>query len=62
MGFHKGGHNQSWLFTREVASTDLPTPNKEKSWDSWKKNLEILQKVVRYYFFPIKIKQTLFPL
>ena len=27
-----------------------------------KKNLEISQKVVRYYFFPIKIKQTLFPL
>ena len=27
-----------------------------------KKNREILQKVARFYFFPIKIKQTLFPL
>lgn len=25
-----------------------------------KKNLEILQKVARFYFFPIKIKQPLF--
>lgn len=27
-----------------------------------KKNWEIVQKVVRFYFFPIKIKRNLFPL
>ena len=40
--------------------TDLPTPDKGKSGDSCMK--KILQKIVRFYFFPIKIKRTLFPL
>ena len=35
---------------------ELPTPHKGKSGDSWK-NLEILQIVVRFNFFLIKIKR-----
>ena len=65
MGFHKGGHNQSWSFTR-VAATEyrpanpqikknLETQKKKKTGD-FTKSGEIL------FFFPIKIKQTLFPL
>ena len=42
-----------------MQSSDLSTPDKEKSGDSCKKNLENLQKV-RFYFFPLKIKQTFF--
>ena len=41
-----------------MQSSDLSTPDKEKSGDSCKKkNLDIVQKV-RFYFFPLKIKQT----
>ena len=42
-----------------MQSSDQSTPDKEKSGDSRKKNLEILQKV-RFHFFPLKIKQTFF--
>ena len=34
---------------------DLPTPHKENL-ETHEKNLEILQKLVRFNFFPIKIK------
>ena len=65
MGFHKGGHNQSWSFTRVVATEyrpanpqikkNLETHEKKKTGD-FTKSGEIL------FFFRIKIKQTLFPL
>ena len=40
--------------------TDLPTPKKRKSGDTWKKNPEILQRRSEILFFLIKIKRTLF--
>ena len=53
MGFHKGGHNQSWSFTRVVATEYRPAnPQIKKNLETHeKKKQEILQKVVRYYFF-----------
>ena len=42
---------------------DLPAPDKGKSGDSWKKkNSGDSTKISEILFFPIKIKQTLFPL
>ena len=63
--------NSKVVFVLVYLKSDLPTLDRGKSADSWKKNknkqkqknLEILQKVVRFYFFPQnKIKQTFFPL
>lgn len=53
MGFHKGGHNQSWSFTRVAATEYRPAnPQIKKNLETHeKKKQEILQKVVRYYFF-----------
>ena len=47
-----------------ILNSDLLTPKKRKSGDSWKKNLEILQKVVRFWFYfsLSRLKWTLFPL
>ena len=53
MGFHNSGHNQSWSFTRVVATEYRPAnPQIKKNLETHEKKKEgILQKVVRYYFF-----------
>ena len=43
-------------------SAELPAPDKGKSGDSWKKNSGDSPKISEILFFPMKIKQTLFPL
>ena len=61
MAWKEKTNKQERFYKRWVSpASDLPTPDKGKSGDHEKKNMEILQKVVRSWFFPIKIKRTLF--
>ena len=61
MAWKEKTNKQERFYKRLVSlASDLLTPDKGKSGDSWKNNMEILQKVVRLWFFPIKIKRTLF--
>ena len=63
MAWKEKTNKQERFYKRLVSlASDLPTPDKGKSGDPWKKKkkMEILQKVVRFWVFPIKIKRTLF--
>ena len=61
MAWKEKTNKQERFYKRLVSpASDLPTPDKGKSGDHEKKNMEILQKVVRSWFFPIKIKRTPF--
>ena len=54
-----GKWTKRWV---ETVRADLPTADKGKSGDSWKKKWRFYKKYVRLYRFLIKIKQTLFSL